>query len=91
MAASIIFSSMVIAVFSGVAIALGFASGISSALSGVALSASLLPPVVNAGLLLVLGWFYPDMRCGPVEPHDQYTLHQVAVVSICLYVRVLTA
>merc|ERR1712086_221156 len=79
-------SSMVIAMFSGVAIALGFASGISSALSGVALSASLLPPVVNAGLMVVLGWVYPGMRCGPVEPHDQYSLHEVAGVSICIYI-----
>merc|ERR1712166_413588 len=83
MAASI-FSSMVIAVFSGVAIALGFASGISSALSGVALSASLLPPIVNTGLMLVLGWGYPEVECGPNTAH-MYPLHHVAAVSIALY------
>lgn len=51
----------VIGVFSGVAIALGFTSGISSALSGVALSASLLPPIVNSGMMFVLGFSYPTL------------------------------
>ena len=83
MAANLL-SSMVIAMFSGVAIALGFASGISSALSGVALSASLLPPIVNAGLLVVLGWVYPGMRCGPVEPHNQVQCCNLIVAQLLL-------
>ena len=44
-----ILSTIIIAIFSGIGIALGQTSGISSALSGVALSASLLPPIVNSG------------------------------------------
>lgn len=73
-------STGVIAAFSGVGIALGFSGGISSALSGVALSASLLPPVVNSGLMFTLGCAYPDMKT-----EHGYNLHQVSYVSFCIY------
>ena len=42
--------------------ALAQSSGIVSALSGVTLSASLLPPVVNAGLMFAFAVVYPDVR-----------------------------
>jgi uncharacterized membrane protein len=44
-----ILNAAVVAALSGVAVALGMSSGISSALAGVALSTSLLPPIVNCG------------------------------------------
>jgi uncharacterized membrane protein len=57
-----LYSSGVVAALSGVSVALGMSSGISSALAGVAMSTSLLPPVVNCGLMLVLAFVYPDLR-----------------------------
>lgn len=44
---------------SGVGVALGLTGGGINALVGVAISAALLPPIVNAGMCLVYGfWFY---------------------------------
>ena len=51
-----------VAAFSGVAIALGHSSGIASALAGCAMSTSLLPPIVNAGLMCGLHAGYSDVR-----------------------------
>jgi len=51
-----------VAAFSGVAIALGHSSGIASALAGCAMSTSLLPPIVNAGLMFGLHAGYSDLR-----------------------------
>ena len=52
----------VVAAFSGIAVALGHTGGLPSALAGVALSTSLLPPLVNVGLMLGLAAFYPTVR-----------------------------
>ena len=60
-ASNIVFSSIV-ASFSGVAVALGHTGGLPSALAGVALSTSLLPPLVNTGLMFGLAQFYPNVK-----------------------------
>lgn len=75
-----IIGALIIGSISGVAIALGQSSGIASALSGVTLSASLLPPVVNCGMMLVFSLVYPDLRT-----RDGYLLRNVGLVSLALY------
>jgi len=55
-------SSFIVAVLSGIAIALGQSSGISSALAGCAMSTSLLPPLVNIGLMFGLLPSYGNMN-----------------------------
>jgi uncharacterized membrane protein len=71
----------VVAAISGVAVALGMSSGISRALAGVALSTSLLPPLVNCGIMGVMGFAFPDVRTS-----TGYTLHQTGEFSLFLYV-----
>lgn len=61
-------SSFIVAVLSGVAIALGQSSGISSALAGCAMSTSLLPPLVNIGLMFGLLPSYGDSRHAVCSP-----------------------
>ena len=75
-----IIGALIIGSISGVAIALGQSSGIASALSGVTLSASLLPPVVNCGMMMVFSLVYPDLRT-----RDGYLLRNVGLVSLALY------
>ena len=75
-----VFGALIVGSISGVAIALGQSSGITSALSGVTLSASLLPPVVNCGLMLVFAVVYPELRT-----EDGYTLVKVGLTSLGLY------
>mmetsp|Transcript_71744 Transcript_71744/g.181005 ORF Transcript_71744/g.181005 Transcript_71744/m.181005 type:complete len:457 (+) Transcript_71744:66-1436(+) len=72
-----------IATFSGITIALGYSNGITNALSGVTLAASLLPPLVNCGLMTAFGFFFPDLRAGP---DGDVRLHDIAVVSGGMYV-----
>eukprot|EP00658_Telonema_sp_P-2_P018120 TRINITY_DN17105_c0_g1_i1.p1 TRINITY_DN17105_c0_g1~~TRINITY_DN17105_c0_g1_i1.p1 ORF type:complete len:288 (-),score=56.42 TRINITY_DN17105_c0_g1_i1:296-1159(-) len=73
--------SVPIAAFSGVAIAVGQSSGIASALAGCALSTSLLPPIVNSGLLLGLLAGYPHLHTMEGD-----SLARVAWYSGLLYV-----
>eukprot|EP00435_Cladocopium_sp_Y103_P059879 s235_g21.t1 len=54
--------SGIIAGLSGVAIGLGQGSGIASALIGVCISTSLLPPLVNAGMMWALQLYFPEMH-----------------------------
>eukprot|EP01051_Picozoa_sp_SAG22_P001336 SAG22_NODE_52_length_24288_cov_15.594568_4_plen_124_part_00 len=75
-----IVEALIVGIFSGIAIGLAQSSGIASALAGVAMSASLLPPVVNSGLMLVFALVYPDVRT-----IDGFLLYQVAIVSFELY------
>lgn len=56
-----VISSFIVAVLSGIAIALGQSSGIASALAGCAMSTSLLPPLVNVGLMIGLLFRYGNM------------------------------
>merc|ERR1712039_620544 len=44
------------------------------------LAASLLPPLVNCGLVFVLGFDYPHLRVS-----TGYTLHEVALCSFGMY------
>jgi len=76
-------TTTVIASFSGITIALGYSNGITNALSGVTLAASLLPPLVNSGLMTAFGFFFPDLRSGPdldIKPQD------IAIVSAGMYI-----
>jgi uncharacterized hydrophobic protein (TIGR00271 family) len=60
-----------IAFFSGLGVAVGLLDDQTSSLVGVAISASLLPPAVNAGLLWVAFWFQHQDWLGvapPLEP-----------------------
>lgn len=75
-----VFVSAIIAALSGVAVALGQSSGIQSALAGVALSLSLLPPVVNAGMMWSLQARFPDMRT-----KNHYSVAEVGLYSLYLY------
>ena len=52
-------TSPFVAALSGVAVALGESGGVPSALSGVALSSTLLLPVVNAGIMITLCLLFP--------------------------------
>lgn len=72
--------SALIAALSGVAIALGQGSGISSALTGVCISTSLLPPLVNAGMMWSLQLAFKKLKT-----HQGYTLTEVGLYSIFLY------
>lgn len=56
-----VISSLIVAILSGIAIALGQSSGIASALAGCAMSTSLLPPLVNVGLMFGFLVRYGDM------------------------------
>ncbi|KAJ8614228.1 hypothetical protein CTAYLR_001150 [Chrysophaeum taylorii] len=51
-----------VAAFSGIAVALGHTGGMLSVFAGVALSTSLLPPLVNAGLMVGLAATYPRVK-----------------------------
>jgi hypothetical protein len=73
--------SAFVAVFSGVALALGYSGGISGALAGVAVSTALLPPLVNAGLMMALSLFYPTARSDRGDP-----LTRIAASSVAIYV-----
>eukprot|EP00658_Telonema_sp_P-2_P002898 TRINITY_DN11069_c0_g1_i2.p1 TRINITY_DN11069_c0_g1~~TRINITY_DN11069_c0_g1_i2.p1 ORF type:complete len:460 (-),score=108.70 TRINITY_DN11069_c0_g1_i2:672-2051(-) len=75
-------SSAIVAILSGVAIALGQSSGISSALAGCAMSTSLLPPLVEVGLMFGLLPVY-----GNIVTLDGkgYTIMETAGYSMALY------
>lgn len=74
-------SSLIVAILSGIAIALGQSSGISSALAGCAMSTSLLPPLVEVGLMFgFLPWY------GNIQTINGHTIMQVAGYSMALYV-----
>lgn len=72
--------SGIIAGLSGVAIGLGQGSGIASALIGVCISTSLLPPLVNAGMMWALQLYFPEMhnRAG-------FLLSEIGEFSVYLY------
>jgi len=72
--------SAIVAALSGVAIALGHGSGIASALTGVCISTSLLPPLVNAGLMWSLQLAYPVLKA-----KNKYTLNEIGIYSLYLY------
>mmetsp|Transcript_93330 Transcript_93330/g.264205 ORF Transcript_93330/g.264205 Transcript_93330/m.264205 type:complete len:410 (+) Transcript_93330:161-1390(+) len=74
-------TTSVVASLSGTTLALGMSTGISSALSGVTLAVSLLPPLVNSGMMTVLGLAYPHVRTV-----DDYSLLDIAVVSMGIYI-----
>lgn len=74
-------STALTASFSGITMALGQSTGIASALAGVTLSASLLPPLVNSGMCCVLGFAWPSIR---TEYGD--SLHAVSLVSFGIYI-----
>jgi len=68
-------TAAIIGSIAGVAVALGQSSGIASALAGVTISASLLPPMVNCGLMTVFSIFYPHL-----ETDQGYTLFDIGCV-----------
>lgn len=70
----------IIASLSGITIALGQSTGVASALAGVTMAASLLPPLVNSGMCALMGWVYPDVRTSNGD-----SLFAVAAVSLGIY------
>jgi uncharacterized membrane protein len=70
-------TSPFVAALSGIAVALGESGGIPSALSGVALSSSLLLPIVNAGMMLVLAAIYPASHNSHGQPIIEVALHSL--------------
>ena len=73
---------------SGVAVALCITGGASAALVGVAISASLLPPLVNSGicLMLALVWSrYHDLETKSGAAADPAVFYKYAAVSFGLY------
>ncbi|KNC75076.1 hypothetical protein SARC_12392, partial [Sphaeroforma arctica JP610] len=74
-----VLSGAAVAVPSGIAVALAIAGGVSSTLVGVAISASLLPPLVNAGFSFVM--YIASM------PHDKRIPSelQMALISLLLF------
>lgn len=72
--------SAIVAALSGMAVALGQGSGISSALIGVCISTSLLPPLVNAGMMWTLQTSFPKL-------HNKggYFLSEIGEFSVYLY------
>jgi len=75
-----VISSFLVAALSGVAIGLGQSSGIASALAGCAMSTSLLPPLVNIGLMFGLLPAY-----GNIETNGGNSILSVAAYSAALY------
>ncbi|CAJ1393143.1 unnamed protein product, partial [Effrenium voratum] len=75
-----ILMSGIIAALSGVAIALGQGSGMATALIGVCISTSLLPPLVNAGMMWSLQLAFPLLR-----DKAGYTLSEIGLCSLYLY------
>ena len=79
----------ILAAPSGVAVALCVTGGTSAALVGVAISASLLPPLVNSGICLTLAlaskllWHHPLQTT--TESADPAVFFRYAAVSIALY------
>jgi len=71
----------IIASVSGVTVALGQSTGVANALAGVTMAASLLPPLVNSGMCTLMGFVHPEVRTANGD-----TLHEVAVVSLGIYV-----
>ena len=80
--------SAFVATFSGVALALGYSGGISSALAGVAVSTALLPPLVNVGLMMALAVFYPAVHTDRGTPlvvvaSNSFAIYVVNVFLVC--------
>lgn len=73
-------SSTIVAIASGVVIGNAVTSSGINSLVGVAISASLLPPIVNSGILLVF-YFMPCEQC-----NEQNTFLKQAGISLCLYI-----
>ncbi|CAE7041786.1 unnamed protein product [Symbiodinium natans] len=72
--------SAIVAALSGMAVALGQGSGISSALIGVCISTSLLPPLVNAGMMWTLQLRFPKLR-----NKGGFCLSEIGAFSVYLY------
>lgn len=77
--------SALIAALSGIAIALGHGSGIASALTGVCISTSVLPPLVNAGMMFSLQMVYRHLKID-----NGYSLSTVGLFSLYLYLANIT-
>ncbi|GAB5373030.1 hypothetical protein AAMO2058_001715000 [Amorphochlora amoebiformis] len=75
-----LFTGAVVASPSGVGVALSVANTNINSLVGVAISAALLPPIVNSGLLLTLA-FDSSVTSKPEEK----TYYRMAGVSMCLF------
>lgn len=70
-----------IAIPSGVGVALSVSGSNTSSLVGVAISASLLPPCVNCGELIIYGLMGPAVLDTPVDRSDMLFK---ALISFCL-------
>lgn len=70
--------SMIVAASSGTVLGVSITAGGVSSMVGVALSASLLPPIINSGILAVYSGIYAD-------PSEYIHLRNLAGVSFALY------
>jgi len=75
-------SGIPIAFFSGLGVAVGLLDSQTNSLVGVAISASLLPPAVNAGMLFILTAFYPKFPRHPGLISLSLTLMNIVVVFV---------
>ena len=74
-----------VAIPSGVGVALSTSAGGVAALIGVAISASLLPPLVNSGMATV---FYAAWQFSPVGDFDEYEQYgTIAAISMLLFLE----
>lgn len=88
-----LYVGIVTALFSGAAAAIGILGGNTGSLVGVAISASLLPPAVNSGLLWALAtlWVvHPSFKCitktSIYSDHQATELYILGGISMCLTV-----
>lgn len=90
-----LYVGIVTALFSGAAAAIGILGGNTGSLIGVAISASLLPPAVNSGLLWALatlyvfhskenGYFESVTKTSKYSDHQATELYILGGISMCL-------
>ena len=59
MTCTLLIASILVAFFSGLGVAVSLLDDQTNSLVGVAISASLLPPAVNSGIIMI-SWYYFD-------------------------------
>lgn len=78
-------SSFFVSIFAGTAVVLVVTmGGAVNALVGTVISASLLPPIVNCGMCLIMGMKY---RMIDGKKGDAYEYSIVGVVSLIIFIR----
>lgn len=71
-----------VAFFSGLGVAVSLLDEQTSSLVGVAISASLLPPAVNAGMMWIAFWAYDPSRDSLNHEWDRYDFRVMGIYSL---------